>query len=304
MSGFDNEVLYSIGERLEPSTAQARTLMQKTVNDVSIFNFTGNPEGVVAANPSSTSHDPVSGNIYQKYTGTGTTGWVLINPKPNQVLDLFDDFITSSAGNNDFGNLLWFCSGIGFGTGTADHPGIVVCPNPSFPTSISWLTLKQLMNSSDIAPFSLGGGVFSLNYVAKLTALSNSTNAYEMYFGLFNSAGGISGPVFPPTNGVFFKYTHSVNSGNWQVIAISANVATTTNTTVPADTNWHNFGIVINAAGTSVSFTIDGVSVGIVASNIPLTPISPTIYCNVVSGNSGGFQLDLFYARLVLTNAR
>lgn len=75
MSGFDNEVVVSLGERLEPSTAQAIMLMQGTSNDVSRVNYVGNPNGAVSANPSSLSHDPVSGNVYIKSTGTGNTGW-------------------------------------------------------------------------------------------------------------------------------------------------------------------------------------------------------------------------------------
>lgn len=78
MAGFDNDVMYSRGVRLEASTSQDIFLMQQTATDVSRINFTGNPNGSVAANPSSFSHDPVSGNVYFKQTGTGNTGWVLI----------------------------------------------------------------------------------------------------------------------------------------------------------------------------------------------------------------------------------
>lgn len=78
MSGFDNEVVVSLGERLQPSTAQAVMLMQGDPTDVSRINHVGNPNGAVAANPSSLSHDPVSGNVYIKTTGTGNTGWDLI----------------------------------------------------------------------------------------------------------------------------------------------------------------------------------------------------------------------------------
>lgn len=78
MSGFDNEVMYSSGVRLEPSSAQDIFLMQKNVDDVSKINFTGDPNGNVSANPSSLCHDPVSGNIYLKASGIGDTGWVLI----------------------------------------------------------------------------------------------------------------------------------------------------------------------------------------------------------------------------------
>jgi hypothetical protein len=96
MSGFDNEVVYAVGERLEPTTAQAIQIMQKTASDVSNINHTGNPEGVVSANPSSISHDPVSGNIYLKQTGTGTTGWVLIGTTAGDLHT--SAFIVSASG--------------------------------------------------------------------------------------------------------------------------------------------------------------------------------------------------------------
>lgn len=75
MAGFDNEVLFCSGERLEPSNAQSILLMQQSVTDVARINRVGNPEGAVAANPSSLSHDPSSGVVYVKKTGTGNTGW-------------------------------------------------------------------------------------------------------------------------------------------------------------------------------------------------------------------------------------
>ncbi len=97
MSGFDNEVLYAIGERLEPSTTQAIGLMQKTSTDVSRINHTGDPEGVVSANPSSLPHDPVSGLVYAKNTGTGNTGWQQLAFKPNTTA--FQAFVYNSIPN-------------------------------------------------------------------------------------------------------------------------------------------------------------------------------------------------------------
>lgn len=76
MSGFDNEVVKASGMRLEPSTPQDIYLMQKVPNSVSKINYVGDPNGAVSANPSSECHDPVSGAIYRKSTGTGNTGWV------------------------------------------------------------------------------------------------------------------------------------------------------------------------------------------------------------------------------------
>ncbi len=90
MAGFDNEVMFALGERLQASTAQAIQLMQQTATDVSNINHTGDPNGVVAANPSSLSHDPVSGNIYMKQTGTGNTGWALVGQSIQTTVSFVD----------------------------------------------------------------------------------------------------------------------------------------------------------------------------------------------------------------------
>lgn len=95
MAGFDNEILYSNGIRLEESSAQDIFLAQKT-NSVSELNISGSPEGVVSANPSSLAHDRSSGNIYVKATGTGNTGWVLLT---NADTDLYiSPYIVDGAG--------------------------------------------------------------------------------------------------------------------------------------------------------------------------------------------------------------
>ena len=102
MSGFDNEVLYASGERLERSTTQAIALMQKTATDVSIINFTGNPEGLVAANPASLCHVPSTGAVYRKATGTGNTGWVL-GTETNLTPDTGGQILPVSGNINVFG---------------------------------------------------------------------------------------------------------------------------------------------------------------------------------------------------------
>ena len=77
-AGIENKIIFSQGEKLFPSTATDISNMQETATDVSRVNFTGDPNGNVAANPSSLCHDPVSGNVYFKQTGTGNTGWIQI----------------------------------------------------------------------------------------------------------------------------------------------------------------------------------------------------------------------------------
>jgi hypothetical protein len=80
MAGFDNEVMFAPGIRLQASSAQDIELMQSTSTDVSDVNFVGNPNDQVAANPGSLSHDPVNGNLWLKVSGTGTTIWGQLVP--------------------------------------------------------------------------------------------------------------------------------------------------------------------------------------------------------------------------------
>jgi len=75
-AGIQNKINFSQGEKLKPSTAEDILGMQESSTDVSKINYTGDPEGSVSANPSSLCHDPVSGNIYLKESGTGNTGWI------------------------------------------------------------------------------------------------------------------------------------------------------------------------------------------------------------------------------------
>jgi hypothetical protein len=78
MAGFDNEIMYCSGVRLEPSDAQSVSIMQEGTNVVSDVNHVGDPNDAllgVSANPSSLSHDPVSGFLWLKVTGTGIPTW-------------------------------------------------------------------------------------------------------------------------------------------------------------------------------------------------------------------------------------
>lgn len=103
MAGFDNEVMFALGERLQASTAQAIQLMQQTATDVSNVNFTGDPNGSVSANPSSLSHDPVSGDLWLKATGTGNTGWVLLSAGGSVTLEADDGNSLTGSSFNLFG---------------------------------------------------------------------------------------------------------------------------------------------------------------------------------------------------------
>ena len=75
MAGIQNTIVFSQGEKLQTSSADDIAEMQRDASDVARINYVGDPNGNVAANPSSLCHDPVSGEVYIKKTGTGNTGW-------------------------------------------------------------------------------------------------------------------------------------------------------------------------------------------------------------------------------------
>lgn len=276
--------------------------MQEGATDVSRINHTGNPEGVVSANPSSLSHDPVSGNIYAKATGTGNTGWVLLGTvnivTPFKVSTLIDDFYETLAtpdpgtSISPVGQLGWSTNGFLNGNGTNTNPGVAQ-QSGNAANSYMWLTDANTRHS-----VAVGGGVIQINYVLSLVTLSVAGNRYTCNLGLMDD--GVS-----PTNAIYFSYIDNVNSGNWVINCKSGGTTTSVNTSTPAVTGFVNLGITINAAGTSVAFTINGVAVGsAITTNIPTSNLSPAINFIKSAGNLPASLLDLFVLTNTLTASR
>lgn len=204
------------------------------------------------------------------------------------------------------GTGLWSVNGGGSGgvdAGTnftdATHPGV-------------W----GIVTSSIFASYSVrstsfvhvGNGMLSMQAIVRLDNLSDGTNRYRCQIGLGTDMNGAFGAM---NNCILFNYIDNANSGQWQLITKNGGVTTTTNTTVAADTNYHNFRILVNAAGTSVSFYIDGslVGGGAVTTNIPASTENMQIgVTNVNEGASDGSNryilLDRIYAYQKLTSAR
>lgn len=111
-------------------------------------------------------------------------------------------------------------------------------------------------------------------------------------------------------DGVFFRYTHSVNSGNWELVARKSDVETVTDSGYfEGGFDWRRFRIVVNAAATSAQFFINGTSVGTVGSNIPLSASAQrTGLRNSISKDGGTNQryldVDYMYLKFVPTTPR
>lgn len=148
------------------------------------------------------------------------------------------------------------------GTGEVNHPGVILM---NLGTSNGTGRVAFFQIGSNALGIVLGGGEVTFMNIFKLDTLSDGTNTYTARSGLGDSVVG------EYVDGVFFRYTNGVNGGRWEAVCRSNNVETGSvlDTGVAADTNYHRFECVINAAGTSAEFFIDGVSVGTITTNIP-----------------------------------
>lgn len=220
---------------------------------------------------------------------------------PNEIIQSFDDFIGYDGVSS---NLTWnSVTQLLYAAGTINNPGIIY-----FGSGNSSSITQSFNNASLVTNpgcFVLGGGVLSFNWVFDIVALSTDTDDYTAYVGITDGTFGVTASG-TPTDGVYFKYNHAVNGGKWQIVATSSSVSTTMDSGILAATGFHNFGIIVNANASSVSYYINAVQVlnSPLNSNIPTSDISPAIISIVSAGTLPNQEIDLFYYQQNLTTAR
>ena len=222
---------------------------------------------------------------------------------PNGTLLIWDDFVGASMGIQTFSNFFWSgLSGAYAGSGQllqGGHPGVF--ENVSLGAS-ALMSLIMAANSTG-GGITLGGGVLTINWVFNIRTLSTGTNTYDFYVGLGDTvASGTD-----QSNGCYIYYNSGVNSGNWVYKTASASSRTATNSSTAVTTGWHNAQIVVNAAASSVTYFMDGVSLGTaIATNIPTTQINPFIIISRTAGTiaANSLSVDLVYVNYTLTSAR
>lgn len=144
------------------------------------------------------------------------------------------------------------------GAGEQDAPGILTCSTTTGTTARAGL----ITNTS--TAIRLGANEAIFEWRIRIPTLSDATNNFTVRGGFMSDMGGDA------PNGVFWRYNHGVNSGNWQGVARTNNSESATNfSTAPITTGWQRMTIVVNAAGTLAEFFINGTLVGSVTSNIP-----------------------------------
>jgi len=156
------------------------------------------------------------------------------------------------------------------GTGTTDpqdHPGIWRM-STGVTTTGRFFIISIAAGAGVFGTIRIGGGITRVgSWVHIEPNLSDGTNRYMLRTGLF----AISLPNVID-EGIGFEYTDNQNGGRWQAICDDApgiETSVDTGITVVADT-WYKLELEVNAAGTSVEFFIDNISVATITTNIPL----------------------------------
>lgn len=267
------------------------------------FNGTGTFSGrtlQAGANTTITNGDGIAGDPVIAFNGSGSTS-------ASSVLDFVDDFIDPMNFGSAGGTSLWWRI-TGSGTSTSvvqganidsSHPGVITMDTGSISTGKMQVMLGA--TSTTLGSLILGGGVVTCQWFLKIPVLSNGTDTFTIRMGLGDTANAAQ------ANGTYFEYTHGTNSGNWQIVNASASSRNTANTSTAADTSYHNFKIVVNAAASSVAYYIDNVQVA----NSPNTSQIPTLqiapFASIVKSlgsTASELYLDLCTLNIVLTTPR
>ncbi len=264
--------------------------------------------GGASSNPvySTATYPSTSGTSGNVLTSDGTN-FVSSAPAftPNSIIKIEDDFLSTHSAVTGFmiGEQIWTLGGSNTwlaanGTATNAHPGVI--GHAAMTTANRSLILGP-GTSAPLSGFVLGGGAITLNWVFNIATLSNSPNRYTLDVGI-----GDTVTVAAQANGCWFQYSDNLNSGNWTFNTSAASSPTNSNSSTAVTTGWHNAQITINAAGTLVTFVMDGVTLGTIALTIPTIGILPLLTSVFVGGTiaASSVQVDLFYLQQTLTTPR
>jgi hypothetical protein len=204
-----------------------------------------------------------------------TAGDVLVwngtNFLPAQLPDDFEELINGDSDFDDFisgasGSALNWTVGVSGAGATAQVSTLEVAQNASGVAQISTGTTATGRGAYNCAAnVQLGGMPVVIEARIKIPVLSTGTEQFRFQVGLGNQGNSAA----DQTNGVFFE--HFSDSGFWKrCVADNASVIKTP-TTAPVQAGaWVRLKIVINAAGTQAEFFVNGVSVGIENTLIPV----------------------------------
>ena len=223
-------------------------------------------------------------------TSTAAGKWIIETATPNPLsqIAINDDFINSGTTSGAIGQLGWTVV-----TGTT-------AMQASTGSSRGVVRLSSSIANNGTGALHLGlnnflttGGAIVFETRVQFPTLGGATAAgYTARFGLGDTTGNAD-----QANGIYFEYAGIVaGTVNWSLKTASANTRTTTATSVAvAATTYYKLAWVLNAAGTSVGFYINGTYINSIATNIPAAAIGLLSHITTNATNAAAKSADIDY---------
>ncbi len=212
------------------------------------------------------------------YYGPSGVEWV--NPATHYTYR--NDFLTSSTITTDWGNNNSGGS-TSFYNSETGAVGILAVLTGTGTTGYR----HQFLGGNNA--FFLGNGRTIITWKVRLQNLSDATDTFTAYVGLYDHWSTV-------VDGVWFEYSHGVNSGKWECKVSDNSAQTITDSGVTATTTLTTFLIDVNAGATEAKFYINGSLVHTESgANIPQTARSSNIGWGITKSagtTTRGFNAD------------
>ena len=153
--------------------------------------------------------------------------------------------------------------------------------------------------------WNFGAGLVHKRTKFWLSNLSDGTETYTGWWGFNDDSGGTSG-----VDAVAIRYTHTENAGKFLCYTRSNSVESTADSGVTvAATTAYTFDFVVNPAGSSANYFINGTQVCTITTNIPTgiaraTAILPGIIQKSVGAAQRDINFEYVSVLAALTTAR
>lgn len=210
------------------------------------------------------------------------------SPRSSYVYN--QEFMSTGSGDYFDGTLITNSSGTGSGYGqsgasVASHPGIIRLSTGS---TASGYSATWINDAGNIGVVLGAGDSWRHETVLRVPVLSTGAQQFTARTGFGEGTGSTDG-----ADSCIFKYNEALNGGRWQGSCSSNSTTSTCDTTVTvAAGTWYRLTILVNAAGTSADFRINGVSRCTVTTNIPGSARQTSIQ-TTVSKSVGSTSRDI-----------
>jgi hypothetical protein len=185
---------------------------------------------------------------------------------------------------------------VGIGSIVGSRPGIARLQTGTTATGYA-----ALHRGNTILQTGLGEMEFDIG--VRVPTLSDGTDTFTIYAGFGDSYGSTD-----HANGIYFRYSHGLSSGNWERCTASGATRTQESTGVAvAAATWQHIGARLNAGATLVTFYINGVAAGTISTNIPTSAQTFSTVVKIVKSvgtTTRDVLIDYYQFRQRFTTAR